>query len=157
MSAEGLGEALFGAGVDGVIDYVESILGEPTDDSGWVDPITVGACPGTEVRFVSWSDLHLFFTDESTVAAGARHFASYRYGPALGPRVAPFGITTPEGMGVGSTVGELRFTYSEGILTPGDDIFPPTFLVEDGLQAFLTGTADEDVAIDWVGGFGCGE
>lgn len=158
MSAEGLGGAVFGADADGVVAYVRAILGAPTSDSGWDDPTSTGApCPGTQVRFVSWNDLTLFFTDESFVTSGVRHFASFTYGPAFGPQIRPAGIVTVAGVGVGATVRELRAVYPAGLLEPGDDMFAPTFLIEQGLVAFLTDADPGGFATSFVGGFGCGE
>lgn len=158
MSAEGLGDALFGADADSVVNYVRTILGDPSTDSGWIDPLQSGAaCPGTEIRFVTWNDLSLFFTDESPYASGSRHFSSYTYGPAFGSTMNPYGITTDAGVGVGDTVKLLVDTYPDGVLSPGDDMFPPTFLVEDGLHAFLTDGTPTGTVISWVGGSGCGE
>ncbi len=155
LSASGLGDALFGADADGVIDYVNSILGIPTTDSGWVDPSAIGAaCPGTEVRFVDWSDLSLFFTDDGS---GVRHFASFTYGPAFAAAIAPFGLVTDAGVGVGSTVAALRTAYPIAGVFPEDGFNGPGFEIETGLYGFLTGTADTDTIISFVGGFGCGE
>ena len=54
LSGEGIGSAEFGAEPESVISYISSFLGEPTNDTGWIDPLSVGACPGTEIRFVDW-------------------------------------------------------------------------------------------------------
>ena len=155
LSATGLGDAQFGADADGVVDYVNSILGIPTTDSGWVDPSAIGAaCPGTEVRFVDWSDLSLFFTDDGS---GVRHFASFTYGPAFAAAIARFGLVTDAGVGVGSTVAALRTAYPIAGVFPEDGFNGPGFEIETGLYGFLTGTADTDTIISFVGGFGCGE
>lgn len=157
MSAEGLGEAIFGADADTVIDYVRRILGSPTTDTGWNDPFDVGAaCPGTEVRFVAWNDLELFFSDESTIASGRRHFASYTYGPADGPQLLPPGIMTTDGITVGVTVEMLRTMYPRGVVYPGDELFDAAFTIVPGLTAFLTDEEPQGVATSFLGGFGCG-
>src|SRR4051812_21944973 len=65
LRANGLGDAAFGVDPDGTVAYVSSIIGKPTVDTGWVDPLSVGACPGTELRQVTWNDLVLQFTDQS--------------------------------------------------------------------------------------------
>jgi len=92
LSADGLGQASFGAGADGVLAYVQAILGEPTADSGWVDAHSTGeACPGTEVRKITWNDLILTFGDSSPYAEGIQHFSGYTYGPAFGPQIDPYG------------------------------------------------------------------
>ena len=133
-----MGDALFGAEAEGVIAYVESIIGASSSDTGWTDPMAIGAaCPGTEVRFVSWADLALFFSNDSLAASGLRHFASYTYGPAFGPVIEPYGLTTDEGIGVGAEVSQLEATFPGGVLSVGDEIFGPSFLIEEGLFVFL--------------------
>ena len=155
LSPRGLGDALFDADADGVVEYVNSILGIPTTDSGWIDPVSTGtACPGTEVRFVDWKDLSLFFTDDGS---GVRHFASFTYGPAFGSTIAPYGLATDAGVGVGSTVASLRAAYPAVVVNPDDGFTGPSFQIEDGLYGFLTGTDDNATIISFVGGFGCGE
>jgi len=155
LSASGLGDALFDADADGVVDYVNSILGIPTTDSGWVDATANGVgCPGTVIRFVDWNDLSLFFTDEVTAV---RHFAAYTYGPAFAATIAPYGLATAAGIGVGSTVAELRASYPAVNVLPEDEFSGPSFEIEVGLRGVLTGTADTDVILSFVGGSGCGE
>jgi hypothetical protein len=155
LSPRGLGDALFDADADGVVEYVNSILGIPTTDSGWIDPVSTGtACPGNEVRFVDWKDLSLFFTDDGS---GVRHFASFTYGPAFGAAIAPYGLATDAGVGVGSTVASLRAAYPAVVVNPDDGFTGPSFQIEDGLYGFLTGTDDNATIMSFVGGFGCGE
>ncbi len=155
LSASGLGDALFDADADGVVDYVNSILGIPTTDSGWVDATANGiGCPGTVIRFVDWNDLSLFFTDDTTAV---RHFAAYTYGPAFAANISPYGLATDAGIGVGSTVAELRAAYPAVKVLPEDEFSGPSFEIEVGLRGVLTGTADTDVILSFVGGFGCGE
>jgi hypothetical protein len=140
-----------------VVGYVRSILGASTTDSGWVDPSTFGACPGTEVRIVTWNDLSLYFSDQSIVAQGFRHFMSYTYGPPFAAQINPLGLATADGIAVGSTVGALKATYPSVVLNPGDELSGPTFFITEGLFGYLTGTSDADVVTEFVGGFGCGE
>ncbi len=159
LSDQGLGDVLFGAEADGVVDYVSGILGTPTNDSGWVDPLTIGAaCTGTTVRFVAWNDLSLFFTDDSPAATGLKHFAGYTYGPPVGEAaIQPFGLTTDNGVGVGASVQFLRAMYPKVQVSPGDDIGGPSFFLSEGLSGFLTGTSNKDTIMSFVGGYGCGE
>jgi len=155
LSVSGLGDALFDADADGVVDYVNSILGIPTTDSGWIDATASGVgCSGTMVRFVDWNDLSLFFTDDVTAV---RHFAAYTYGPAFAAVIVPYGLATDAGIGVGSTVAELRAAYPAVNVVPEDEFSGPSFEIETGLRGGLTGTADTDVILSFVGGFGCGE
>ena len=158
LSGDGLGDALFGADAQGVIDYVSSVLGAPTNDTGWIDPLSIGAaCPGTEVRFVDWHDLYLFFSDETGYASDARHFAGFVYGPAFGATLTPFGLSTDAGIDVGSTVAELRAVYPSVVVNPDDELSGPNFVLDDGLFGFLSGGGDSDTVIAFQGGTGCGE
>ncbi|MEY4339820.1 MAG: hypothetical protein RLZ14_1670, partial [Actinomycetota bacterium] len=158
LSADGLGNALFGAEADGVLEYVKGILGKPTDDTGWQDPAALGApCSGTRIRFVTWHDLSLQFSDDSPAASGFDHFASYTYGPPRTGQLDPFGLATSAGIGVGSTVAELRAAHPSATVNVADDISGPSFFIQEGLSGFLTGTTDADAIISFVGGYGCGE
>jgi hypothetical protein len=154
---DGLGDALFGTDPEEVVRYVQAILGPPTADSGWADPFSAfGVCPGTEVRGVTWGDLTLLFSDESTVAAGRRHFFNYSYGPPFGVSIQPAGMRTITGIGIGSTVAELRAAF------PTVRVFPPDiadayFVVDENFTGFLSGTTDADTVRSVIGGMGCGE
>ncbi|MGZ4701947.1 MAG: hypothetical protein ACXV98_12100, partial [Ilumatobacteraceae bacterium] len=116
-----------------------------------------GACPGTEFRQVFWGDLVLQFSDQSSVTTGRRHFFSYVYGPAFGATIAPAGLKTEAGIGVGSTVAELSGTYPSVVINPGSDLGGPNFLINDGLAGFLTGVNPTDTVTSVLGGQGCGE
>ena len=154
----GLGDAVFGADPDEVIAYVRAILGAPTADSGWADPLsTFGVCPGTEVRGVTWGDLTLLFTDESIVTSGRQHFFTYTYGPAFSASIDPDGLTTPNGITVGSSVADLKAAFPGIVVYPGDDIVDASFYVNDNLTGFLTGTSDTDAIETIFGGVPCGE
>ncbi len=151
----GLGDAVFGADPDEVIAYVRAILGAPTADSGWADPTTTfGVCPGTEVRGVSWGDLTLLFGDESNITAGLRHFFSYTYGPAFGAAIDPAGLRMPNGVGVGSTVADLRAAFP-GVVLNAVDSSDPSFYVSDSLTGFVSGVGDADMVDTIIGGVTC--
>jgi len=157
LRPNGLGDAAFGVDPDGTVAYITSIIGKPTIDTGWVDPLSVGACPGTELRQVTWNDLVLFFTDQSPFATGRRHFFAYTYGPSFASQINPAGLKTEAGIGVGSTLAELQATYPDVVINPGDDFGGPNFLVNNGLAGFLTGVTPTDTVISMLGGQGCGE
>jgi hypothetical protein len=159
LRPNGLGDAAFGADPDGVIAYVSSIIGPATVDSGWIDPLSGGSCTGTgtEIRTVTWGDLQLFFGDVSSVATGRRHFFSYVYGPSFGVAIAPSGLRTEAGIGVGSTVADLTGTYPTATVNPANDFGGPNFSVNDGLAGFLTGVTATDTVTSVLGGQGCGE
>lgn len=164
LMSTGLGDALFGASADGVVTYVTAILGAPTADTGWVDPVATGSsCMGTEVRSVSWHDLSLFFSDESLEATGYRHFASYTYGPPAGTVLDPEGLRTKVegddamGVTVGDSVSALLAAHPRATLAPEDELSGASFYIEEGLSGFITGVGADDRITSFVGGFGCGE
>ncbi len=153
MRANGLGVAAFGSDPDQVIATVSAVLGPPTLDSGWMDPLSLGSCPGTEVRSVRFGDLVLDFADESTVLTGRRHFFAYSYGPATDPT----GLSIEGGGTLGTTVAALRAAHPSVQIYPADPTAPASFAISDGLTGALTGTADTDTVTKVQGGIGCGE
>ena len=80
LGPNGIGGALLGADPDTSVSYISSILGAPTDDSGWVDPLEFYLCRGTTVRRVEWGVLSVMFGDESDIATGRTHLISWTYG-----------------------------------------------------------------------------
>jgi len=153
----GLGNAAFGADPDGVIDFVTGYIGTPTVDSGWMDPLSLGSCPGTEVRTVSWGDLNLYFGDESKVVIGRRHFFAYSYGPAFGATIEPAGLQTDGAIGIGSTVAQLKTAYPAVVINPAEATAPASFQISPALTGQLSGEDDAGTITAVSGGFGCGE
>ncbi|MEM8620467.1 MAG: hypothetical protein AAGF73_12180 [Actinomycetota bacterium] len=157
LTTSGLGAAEFGADPEGVVGYVSSFLGDPTNDTGWIDPLSIGACAGTEIRLVSWGTLTLQFGDASNVVQGRRHLYSYQYGVDGEVGAPPIGLATPEGISVGSSVFDLGAAYPGVVLNPEDEFVAPNFYVNDNLRGFLTGLNDDAVVTVILGGIGCGE
>jgi hypothetical protein len=156
LSGDGIGTAGFGAEPDGVIAYVNSYLGEPTNDTGWVDPLTIGICAGSELRRVSWGVLTLLFGDVSSVVQGRRHFFGYTYGDQAEIGAAPVGLTTSRGVMIGSRVVDVTAAYPAAQILPEDDFTPPFFIVNDSLRGFLTGVDDAATVTAIIGGDDCG-
>jgi hypothetical protein len=159
LTGEGLGSAQFGADPDGVITYVTSILGSPTDDTGWVDPFAFAACDGTIARRVDWGALSLLFTDLSPLANGRRHFIGYEYGRVGQVGDDPVGLHTPGGITLGSRVVDLLAEFPEATVNPGEtDInIPDNFFVSTVFYGLLTGVTPDDYVTVLFGGYGCGE
>jgi hypothetical protein len=158
LREDGLGDARFDAAAGGVIAYVSTFVGAPTTDSGWVDPLTFGVCPGAALRIVAWSDLNLFFTSNDVQGADGGQFFFYQYGPPFNPqRIEPFGLRTAGGITVGDTVAKLRAAHPSGTLEPGDEFSGPTYSIVPGLFVYLSDASDAGVVDEFVGGFGCGE
>lgn len=156
LSGEGIGSAGFGADPDGVMSYVSSFLGEPTNDTGWIDPLSIGVCPGTELRLVSWGVLTLLFGDVSTVLTGRRHFVAYAYGVEGEVGGSPVGLVTTRDITVGSRVVDVVAAYPAATLNPEDDFTAPFFYVNDNLRGFLTGLSDDSTVTAILGGMNCG-
>jgi len=156
LSGDGIGTAGFGADPDGVVEYLNSYLGPPSNDTGWIDPLTIGLCSGDELRQVSWGVLTLLFGDVSEVVEGRRHFFGYGYGDQGEIGSAPVGLQTTRGVMIGSRVVDVRAAYPAASINPEDDFTPPFFFVNDSLRGFLTGVTDDATVTAILGGGDCG-
>jgi hypothetical protein len=159
LRGDGLGSALFGAAPEGVIEYVTSILGGNTADTGWVDPFTFAACDGTLARRVDWGVLSLLFGDLSSYADGRRHFMGWEYGRVGQIGDEPVGLRTEGGTTLGSRVVDLLANFPEAGVNEGEDDLdiPPNFYVSDNFRGLLTGTSPDDFVTVIFGGYGCAE
>ena len=163
LRGDGLGSARFGAEPEGVIDYVTSILGGNTADTGWVDPFTFADCgaggTATVARRVDWGVLSLLFSDGSSYAIGRRHFIGFEYGRVGQIGDEPQGLRTPGGVTLGARVVDLLAEFPEAAINPGESDLgiPDNFYVSDVFYGILTGTAPDDVVTVMFGGYGCGE
>ncbi len=157
LGREGLDVAAFGAGADDTIAAVTAVLGEPDKDSGWVEPLSIGACAGEQGRFVAWGSLYLYFSDQSGFANGEPHFFGYSYGSESDLEAIPEGLATPEGIGLGTTVAFLRAAYRDVVVEAGEEgLFPSNFYVDANLSGRLTGGDDDDLVTVIIGGDPCG-
>ena len=157
LGPEGIGGALLGADPDTSVSYISSILGAPTDDSGWVDPLEFYLCRGTTVRRVEWGVLSVMFGDESDIATGRTHLISWTYGliDRLGDE--PLGLRTAGGVTLGDQLDGLRAEFGSIAVDEGDadlDI-PPSFYIGPTLRGLSTGVADDDYVLVLIGGSGC--
>lgn len=162
----------FGYDDDDAIAAVSAVIGPPSDDSGWLDSVTdgwdqFGVCPSPRVRGVNWGEdgdvsLQLLFTDGDTDfwSGGVEHFYSFYYFDSS----APSGLGTPEGIGIGSTLGDLQSVYAPSSITIEEAFFDPAvgFWAYDlvgwtGLWGYATGLSDSDTITSINGGQGCGE
>ena len=156
LDVDGLGSTSFGADPEGTISFVSSFFGEPTADTGWVDPFTIGPCGGTELRQVDWNELRLEFGDVSAVRQDRPHFYAYTYGAegSLGA-VQPSGLATPLDITTGSSVNDLIEAYPTVELRSADEFIAANFFVNDNLSGRLSGLADDDVVELIIGGIPC--
>jgi hypothetical protein len=126
LTEEGLGEVLVGFPPDVVIADISAIYGSPDLDSDWIDaqPNLYGSCPGEFMRAVGWGSLVTIFVNDGSDPLGER-FLTFTYGydyaentGGIDPR--NLGLTTVEGIGLGSTVDELREVYGDRLSITGD-------------------------------------
>lgn len=160
LRGDGLGSARFGAAPEGVIEYVASILGGNTADTGWVDPYTFADCgPATVARRVDWGVLSLIFSDLSSYADGRRHFMGWEYGRVGQIGDEPVGLRTEGGTALGSRVVDLLAEFPEAGVNEGEDDLgiPPNFYVSDNFRGLLTGTSPDDFVTVIFGGYGCAD
>lgn len=155
LGADGLGAVAFGADPEETISFVDSLLGEPTSDTGWVAPFDIGPCGGSRIRQVSWNQLQLEFGDVSDVTTGRDHLYAYFYGAEGSSSPTPSGLSTAEGIGVGSTISELLAAYPAASLFEGDDFVGPSFSVNDNLRGRVSGIGGDDVIEVVIGGLPC--
>lgn len=167
LRADGIGSLRFGATPDETIALAGAALGPPVADSGWIDAFSVyGTCPPPVVRGVEWggadgrSGFVLLFTRAATShrPEGGEHFFGYYYLDGDNP----FGLGTPEGVFIGTTVAEAAAAYPTWSIG-NDDFFGTTWIVDDdpGDDTLLYGSATgegPDALIETInGGVTCGE
>jgi hypothetical protein len=163
LRGDGIGSARFGASPQGVIEYITSILGGNTGDTGWVNPFSFADCgaggAATRARRVDWGVLSLLFSDASTYALERDHFIGYEYGRVGQIGDDPVGLRTTGNTALGSRVVDLYAEFFDVSVNAGDESvgIPPNFYVSDVFYGLLTGTSDADVVTVVFGGYGCGE
>ena len=161
LRGDSLGDVRFGVDAEGAISYVESLLGVPDSDSGYVDSASeFGLCPGEQVRGVRWGDLLLLFGDESEVASGRLHFYGWRFGPVGTSMPEPVGPATEGGITLGATVTEVLKAHPNADVY-SDDVFGAGFDIDAGARGLVSGSLSNDspngVTLALFGGVTCGE
>ena len=155
LGSGGLGVVDLGTDADAAVALVNQSLPDasPSVDSGWItiDPAAndYGVCRAdvTEVRVVTIDNLTLYFSNgaSSWQAQGVRHFVGYR------AEAGVFPLVTDEGVGPGSTLGDVLTAHPDagvGVgLEGGYDVFitsPPG--ADTWLRALAPGAAGPDDA-----------
>ena len=157
LARDGLGVVPFGTDADGAVAALTAVLGPPTEDTGWVDPLTISTCAGTELRRVSWGALAILLGDPAATGTGVRQFFASSYGNVAGVEPQPAGLVTPEGIGLGTSVADLKAAYPGVVLNPGEEgLIEPSFFVDDSLRGIVTGDTDTDSVTVVFGGPFCG-
>lgn len=144
LRPDGLGVVDFGDEAGAVLARLTGLLGPPGDDR------PLASCPsGAADRLVQFSELGVLLAGPP----GSQRLVAWDIGPASGAFPE---LTTAEGVGVGSTVAELRAAYGDRLEISGDDAFGPSFDVRaappGALSGTLTGTAPSDTVASMGGG-----
>ena len=160
LEDDGLAAVAFGTGVAETVEAVQARLGPATSDSGWVAAQgDYGVCPGTAVRVVRWESLRLFFTDGPTdFGEETSHF--FYYNPSTVGAEVVIDLTTSAGIGIDSTVADLRRAYADRLVVESSIPFGVTFYIEADTPGLLSGlltSSSPDGSVTAIsGGFGCG-
>ncbi len=153
----------FGTDDDDAVAAIEAVLGAPTTDSGWIPAWgDYGVCPDPMVRAVEWDALITLYTNAESdfwSPAGTEHFFSFNYLAAASPP----NLMTPEGIGIGSTLAELKAAYpgeiviDEAFFDPALGFWSYRLMDWTGLWGYASGQADTSTITSINGGSGCGE
>ena len=140
LAPDGLGIVAFGDDSETVLAALAGVLGPPVDDR------PLGSCPSGEAdRLVQFAELAVLF--------GGGRFVAWDVGPASGA-LPP--LATAEGIGVGSSVAELRTAYGQRLRLDPEDPFGPVFEITTPppgrLAGTLTGTGPADTVASLSGG-----
>ena len=161
LRVDGVEGSYFGVEAPAVLGSLRETLGEPDEDTGWVDQQeNYGVCIGEEVRFVRWGSFQAFFTDGPSEwrRDGVRHFASYTQ--AVYFEGETIEAETADGLSLGSPVGDIRALYGEESVFD-DLVFGPVFFYDPPGAAqqwgSVSGLAADDIIESITGGFACGE
>jgi hypothetical protein len=163
LGDQGIGPLRMGAEPEAVIGQLAEWLGDPDEDTGWVDSFNqFGTCPGTETRLVRWVSLVTFFTNGATTWApdDTRHFFHYTQSASAGGGEV-LTLRTAKGIALGSSVADLRQAYGSDLSVTDDPLFDTVWEVASGGPGLLWGSAstsaDDGLVTAINGGLGCGE
>jgi hypothetical protein len=177
LRPDGLGVAGFGTGERDAMERLERRLGRPDERGAWKGATPFGTCPGP-VRAVRWGRLYVLFTSGPTrYAARGWHLFTYQVDSIQRTKVDPAysGPNPPDppplrgdsprteaGVGVGSTLADLRRAYGRRLhVSYGEPGMEYRYRVDLGtageLSGVLTGGTPAATVFSLSAGAGCGE
>lgn len=160
LAEDGLTVVDLGAAYEDASEIVRARLGPPDEDTGWIRASSdLGICPGTQVRMLRWSSLRLLFSDGPTeFGEEGRHFFYFSQSTVRTEEVID--LRTDQGIGLESTVDELRTAYGSDLEIDSSLEFGVTFFVTPTgpglLSGTLTNSGPDGLVTSLGGGFGCG-
>lgn len=153
----------FGYDDDDAVAAFAAVLGAPTKDTGWIDPFgDYGVCHPPMMRAVEWGSFITIYTNGDTDFwfGGVEHFYAYYYTNVADPA----DLRTTQGLGIGSSLGDLKAAYDPAKIGIDEAFFDPSvgFWSYDlqswtGMWGYATGQSNAHVITSINGGRGCGE
>ena len=141
LAPDGIGRYAIGQPADEVISGVSATIGgADADSSDDNTPLQIPDCALPVTRLVSWGNLVLFFAARS----GTSIFTTWSYGfdPVTGNAddIRGLGLTTAEGIGLGSPRADLDAAYGSAIsYSPDIELELETFTIDESASEYLSG------------------
>jgi hypothetical protein len=136
-----------------LVDDVSEALGDPDDDTGWIPMPEEFACTGAVVyRSLLWADVRFVLARSdgpgiTYVAAWSVGDTALAYSPALAVEITePSGITTADGIGLGSSADQLEDVDWAQSMRQGNQFFG---LAGTGPVVFQLNPADQVAAMSY--------
>ncbi len=151
LSADGLGDIQFGVDPDTVVADISARFGAPDHDSLWIpsEPNIYGSCPGETMRAIGWGSLVAIFIDDGTSDLGGWFF-TYTYGYDYSENTGGIDqrgldLRTENGVGLNTTVADLRTTLGDELVIAGDAALDVWSFETGAFRGLLSGPDDNDV------------
>ncbi len=154
LKPDGIGDLVFGTGEAETRAALTKAFGPPTFD----ETLPAESCTTGATRRVSWGDLVVLFGPGT---GGGLTMVGWTYGTPDPPAEPP--LTTAEGVGVGTTVAQLRSAYGERVEVREDEAAGVVRFSVQGsryqlpLAGVLSGSTDAATVRAIYAGSYCGE
>jgi hypothetical protein len=145
----------FGDDTADVLTGMSAVLGDPDHDTGWHKD---DVCEGSATRRVEWGDFELVFTKGANgLLPDSLTFQQWHMS---GTSALVASMVTPAGIGVGSTVADLKHAYPDAKVTrarSSDEAGIYLTRPEGGpfIQGFTKDTSDKSALTSMWAGLAC--